>query len=136
VTEYTEEQEAFCNANCYWMEHHPDCVRFIDGIDDCPHGAGYGCKECYEKEATDTGEKHMSIEAIRKALAVLETRYFLEHQDEMISEAIEILRKGFAETNKEWVSLTEEEANSIEPYCDSHVLFSDAIFAKLMEKNT
>ena len=75
-------------------------------------------------------------ESIIDALAILETRRFLAHQDEEISEAIEILRKAFEETGKEWVSLTEEEADSIKPYCDSGILFSDAIFAKLMEKNT
>ena len=75
-------------------------------------------------------------ESIIDALAILETRRFLEHQDEMISEAIEILRKGFAETGREWVSLTEEEAESIKPYSVSGVLFSDAVFAKLKEKNT
>ena len=76
------------------------------------------------------------IESITKALAILEARRFFEHQDEMISEAIEILRKGFAETGKEWVGLTEEEAESIKPYSVSGVLFSDAVFGKIMEKNS
>ena len=77
----------------------------------------------------------MSVEAIKKALAILEVRHFLEHQDEMISEAINVLRNGLAETGNEWFGLTEEEANQIEPYSVSHIHFSDAAFAKILEKN-
>ena len=82
MTEYTEEQEAFCNANCYWMEHHPDCVRFIDGIDDCPHGVDDGgCKECYEKEA-----REIMLQKIA-AIGQLQDKAWVKLTDLEISEA-------------------------------------------------
>jgi len=72
----------------------------------------------------------VSIEVMKQALTILEARRFLEHQDEIISEAIDVLRKGL---DKEWINLTNEEVESID-VLQGH--FYETVCTKLKEKNT
>jgi hypothetical protein len=79
----------------------------------------------------------MSTEAMKEALAILDSRDFW--QDEYISKAADVLRQAIEKAEKrEWFELTDEEIDDIENNVDPALYwhFAKAIEARLKEKNT
>ena len=86
----------------------------------------------------------MSIEAMKQALEALEDMHIVELQIEDLqswNKAVKSLRQAIAEAEKqepkrEWVGLTDEEANELWESTDSDWELMKRTEAKLKERNT